>query len=309
MQTKSPPDYYRILQVHPDAEQEIIEAAYRRLMRKYHPDMLDPNQRQDPEVQRKVQEINEAYEILGDAQKRTQYDDMLRNSKNKQVPFWQFTTTKPTTNRPVEVEKRMYPGRCTQTKQSFQILMARRIDSTGPFRVVGLSPLEESEQAKLITSNEQSGFFKRLFGKISNQRPTHNHQFTTNLPSDQELAQMFDESLILDFGDIDWAGFQCPFCEGVFTHPDGTLSTWTICGKCSRVSCAGGVKKTRVGGLTICPWCGSERQITYHVPAGKKAHKSVRGILSRQQIKNQPQKPVLPRAQDRKQLSSSKEKK
>ncbi|MCB0026884.1 MAG: DnaJ domain-containing protein, partial [Anaerolineales bacterium] len=31
------PDYYRILQVHEEAEVEVIEAAYRRLMRKYHP--------------------------------------------------------------------------------------------------------------------------------------------------------------------------------------------------------------------------------------------------------------------------------
>jgi curved DNA-binding protein CbpA len=302
-------DYYRILQVHPEAEQEVIEAAYRRLMRKYHPDVLEPNQRQNPKVQHKVQEINEAYEILGDAQKRAQYDAMLQSTRNEQVPFWRFTTAETTTHRPVEVEKRTYPGRCTQTKQSFQILMARRKDSTGPFRVVGLSPLEESEQAKIADPDEQSGFFKRLFSKISNQRPVHNHQLKANLPSDQELEQMFDESLVLDFGDIDWAGFQCPFCEGVFTHPDGTLSTWTICGRCSHVSCAGGIKKTPVGGLTTCPWCGSKRQITYHVPAGKKAHKSVRGILSHQQIKGQPQKPVLPRKQDRKQLPPSKKKK
>jgi DnaJ-class molecular chaperone len=33
------PDYYAVLQVHPDADREVIEAAYRQLMRKYHPDI------------------------------------------------------------------------------------------------------------------------------------------------------------------------------------------------------------------------------------------------------------------------------
>jgi curved DNA-binding protein CbpA len=308
MQTKPPPDYYRVLQVHPDAEQEIVEAAYRRLMQKYHPDVLEPDQRQDPEVQRRVQEINEAYEILGDVRKRAQYDGTLQSNRDVQVSLWQLTTDEAATHCPVEVEKRVYPGRCAQTKQTFLIVMARGKDSTGPFRVVGLSPLEESEQAKLVAPNEQSGFVRRLFGKRSDQQSIPSHQLEADLPSDQELERMFDESLTLDFGDIDWAGFQCPFCEGEFTHPDGTLSTWTICGKCSRVSCTGGIKKTLVGGRTICPWCGSKRQILYHVPVGKKAHKSLRGILSRQRIGGQPQKPVLPRAQDGKQLPPSKEK-
>jgi len=35
----TPPDYYRIIQVHPKAEKEVIEAAYRKLAAKYHPDV------------------------------------------------------------------------------------------------------------------------------------------------------------------------------------------------------------------------------------------------------------------------------
>ena len=46
MPVPSEKDYYRILQVHPQAEPEVIDAAYRLLMRKYHPDVFDPLQRE-----------------------------------------------------------------------------------------------------------------------------------------------------------------------------------------------------------------------------------------------------------------------
>jgi curved DNA-binding protein CbpA/GGDEF domain-containing protein len=61
-------DYYRTLQVHPDAEWEVIQGAYRRLCKKYHPD-VNPS----PKALEKIAEINTAYEVLGDPIKRTVY--------------------------------------------------------------------------------------------------------------------------------------------------------------------------------------------------------------------------------------------
>ncbi len=63
------PNYYEVLQVSPGAEPEVIEAAYRRLARKYHPD-VDKTAGAD----RRMQEINAAYEVLSDPQKRSEYD-------------------------------------------------------------------------------------------------------------------------------------------------------------------------------------------------------------------------------------------
>lgn len=63
-------DYYKILEVSQRATEEEIKTAYRKLAKQYHPD-VHPG---DSECERKFREINEAYGILGDAEKRKRYD-------------------------------------------------------------------------------------------------------------------------------------------------------------------------------------------------------------------------------------------
>ncbi len=62
-------DYYEILGVPRNASQEEIKKAFRRLARKYHPDI-----NKDPSAQEKFKEINEAYQVLSDPEKRRLYD-------------------------------------------------------------------------------------------------------------------------------------------------------------------------------------------------------------------------------------------
>ena len=64
-------DYYEILGVQRDATQQAIKSSYRKLARKYHPDV---NKSKD--AQEKFKDINEAYEVLGDEQKRKRYDTL-----------------------------------------------------------------------------------------------------------------------------------------------------------------------------------------------------------------------------------------
>jgi curved DNA-binding protein len=63
-------DYYKILGVNRDANERDIKRAYRRLARQFHPDVNPDDQR----AEEKFKEINEAYEVLGDPDKRTRYD-------------------------------------------------------------------------------------------------------------------------------------------------------------------------------------------------------------------------------------------
>ncbi|GEM_PF-3289858 len=63
-------DYYKVLSIDKTASADEIKKAYRKLARKYHPD-VNPN---DNEAKQRFQEINEANEVLSDPEKRKKYD-------------------------------------------------------------------------------------------------------------------------------------------------------------------------------------------------------------------------------------------
>ncbi|NKI34489.1 DnaJ domain-containing protein [Wenzhouxiangella sp. XN79A] len=66
-------DYYSTMGVSPDAGADAIKKAYRRLARKYHPDVSD-----EPDAEARFKELGEAYEVLRDPEKREAYDQLRR---------------------------------------------------------------------------------------------------------------------------------------------------------------------------------------------------------------------------------------
>lgn len=71
-------DYYDVLQVQSTADPDVVQAAYRRLARRYHPDNND-----SPEATELMRQLNSAYETLSDPEKRTEYDIQRARHKSE----------------------------------------------------------------------------------------------------------------------------------------------------------------------------------------------------------------------------------
>lgn len=72
-------NYYEILEVNKNASPEIIEKAYKTLVKKYHPDLQQDENKN--KYEEKIKKINEAYDILSNPEKRKKYDLNLKNTE------------------------------------------------------------------------------------------------------------------------------------------------------------------------------------------------------------------------------------
>ena len=67
-------DYYKTLELTPEASQDDIRKAYRKLARKYHPDVS-----KEKDAETRMREVNEANDVLRDEEKRAAYDQLRTN--------------------------------------------------------------------------------------------------------------------------------------------------------------------------------------------------------------------------------------
>lgn len=117
-------DAYKVLQVDPEAEDEVIQAAYRRLARKYHPDMAEGD-----EAAARMAAINAAWELIGEPDARAAYDQarlaeggMMGRSSGaagtgppsaESTPAWTAPTTPQPPPPPENVSRDWTSGRST----------------------------------------------------------------------------------------------------------------------------------------------------------------------------------------------------
>jgi len=85
-------DYYKILGVKPDANLKAIKIAYRKLARKYHPDVSE-----EKDAENKFKDVAEAYAALKDVEKRAEYDELRKHGQHgqsfKPPPGWQSSSS------------------------------------------------------------------------------------------------------------------------------------------------------------------------------------------------------------------------
>ncbi len=87
------PDYYAVLQVRPDADPEVIEAAYRQLMKKHHPDKAGTDPRKLAEHHARSKAINEAFAVLRQPETRSRYDIERQIVGTRRPPTWTSSAT------------------------------------------------------------------------------------------------------------------------------------------------------------------------------------------------------------------------
>lgn len=83
-----PKDYYKIMGLNRDADEKDIKMAYRRLARKYHPDIS-----KEPNAEEKFKELGQAYEVLKDPEKRKAYDNFGHQQQQYHNPGSQHAYT------------------------------------------------------------------------------------------------------------------------------------------------------------------------------------------------------------------------
>ncbi len=120
-------DYYKILGVARGASADEIKKAFRKLARKYHPD-VNPG---DKKAEEKFKEINEAYEVLSDAEKRSRYDTL---GPNWQEQFGSSSGTRRTSQQYAGGGRSPFdfdPGAAAGFSDFFEALFGRNSAATG----------------------------------------------------------------------------------------------------------------------------------------------------------------------------------
>lgn len=140
-------DYYDIMGIKRDATQDDIKRSYRKLARKYHPDVS-----KEPDAEVRFKEIGEAYEVLKDPEKRAAYDQLGSHWKSGQEfqppPGW---------NQGFEFHGGGFTkADASQFSSFFESLFGNRFTTSGKYRDYGFNVRGEDTYAKILINLEDA---------------------------------------------------------------------------------------------------------------------------------------------------------
>lgn len=139
-------DYYEVMGVARDASQDDIKKAYRRLARRYHPDVS-----KEADAEARFKEVGEAYAVLKDPDKRAAYDQLGKNFEAGQdfrpPPDWDAG---------FEFSGTGFDGNATQFSDFFETLFGRGAQAGGRRRAGGFDVRGEDRHAKVLIDIEDA---------------------------------------------------------------------------------------------------------------------------------------------------------
>jgi curved DNA-binding protein CbpA len=150
-------DYYSILGVLPSIDDAALAAVYRALLKKYHPDVFSGSK---AEAESRTKEIVEAYEVLGDPNKRQAYDNARRNNGFGNYRQEETTGSHSEVTADWEVVSKYHPE--TEELRSRLSKLSRSLAFT--FQVTVLEN-KMGSNATAIAQKLENEFFERYFGK------------------------------------------------------------------------------------------------------------------------------------------------
>ncbi|BCE00980.1 J domain-containing protein [Marinicellulosiphila megalodicopiae] len=151
-------NYYDTLGVIEDADLKVIKAAYKALVSIYHPD-----RNPDPNSAEKIYEINEAYDVLSDTEKRRAYDLERNPNKHNATPT-HFSTQEPFSKDPIEQDWYVAEGFFPLLKTQFAHLSKISWNLAFAFRLELLDSQKFSE-SKRIFNEMKFAYLSKYFGK------------------------------------------------------------------------------------------------------------------------------------------------
>jgi len=219
-------DYYNTLGVDKNASKDDIKRAYRRMARKYHPD-VNPN---DKTAENKFKEVNEAYQVLSDDKKREIY-----NKYGKAGPD--------------DVPR--YPGQGSP-------------DASYQWQSKGPGNVEYSDIFGGRGKGSSGGFdffndLGDIFDVFSNRRSRQTHPHGQKaVPGDDlryDMEVTFDEAYFGGSRTIEFQHFQiCPSCGGTGAK-DGHITTCSNCGGTGEIHQAQSTPFGQIMQVGVCPRC------------------------------------------------------
>jgi curved DNA-binding protein CbpA len=178
---------YKLLGLPKEASQEDIRQAHRKLVRKYHPDTNS----EDPQAEERFKEVQQAYEILSDPQKRREYDQRLRASSRTGGGREGAGTTRTNSGRPRPSSAGRKPGGPTTYNVDLSELLTRLTNLSRErtsARTGGSFQLRGEEIAQLAKAlGEEVSRISELWGKDTVELLRRlNEQLKRNAKTDSE---------------------------------------------------------------------------------------------------------------------------